>query len=195
MMHKAWSSIEEVPYYFSRSSVKFQGHRGQKIADFYPNCAFPDCNSSLNSLMAWKWCTKLTDAYIDGLMQERCNSSALAMELCLSCINPSLCVTQSRWVSLLFCLVRVIKDKVAYFATKIQKTMKGLGTDDSALIRVIVSRCEADMVQIKEAFQKLFNGALADWIRVSGLFLFLFFYFCYWVYDPPLLGIFLFENT
>ena len=26
MMHKAWSSIEEVPYCFSRSSVKFQGH-------------------------------------------------------------------------------------------------------------------------------------------------------------------------
>ena len=25
MMHKAWSSIEEVPYCFSRSSIKFQG--------------------------------------------------------------------------------------------------------------------------------------------------------------------------
>ena len=30
MMHKAWSSIEEVSYYFSRSSIKFQGHTGQK---------------------------------------------------------------------------------------------------------------------------------------------------------------------
>ena len=28
---------------------------------------------------------------MDGLMQERRNSSALAMELCLSCINPSIC--------------------------------------------------------------------------------------------------------
>ena len=44
---------------WSRSSVKFQGHMGQKIADFYPNWAFPDCNSSLNSPMATKWCTKL----------------------------------------------------------------------------------------------------------------------------------------
>ena len=26
MMHKAWSSIEEVPYWFSRSSIKLQGH-------------------------------------------------------------------------------------------------------------------------------------------------------------------------
>ena len=31
MMHKAWCSIEEVPYYFSRSSNKFQGHTGWKI--------------------------------------------------------------------------------------------------------------------------------------------------------------------
>ena len=29
--------------------------------------------------------------YIDGLVQERCNSSALAMELYLSCTNPSIC--------------------------------------------------------------------------------------------------------
>ena len=30
MMHKAWSSIEEVPYCFWRSSVKFQGHTAKK---------------------------------------------------------------------------------------------------------------------------------------------------------------------
>ena len=30
MMHKAWSDIEEVPYCFSRSSDKFQGHTEQK---------------------------------------------------------------------------------------------------------------------------------------------------------------------
>ena len=31
MIHKAWCSIEEVPYYFSRSYIKFQGHTGWKI--------------------------------------------------------------------------------------------------------------------------------------------------------------------
>ena len=36
MMHKAWGSIEEVPYYFSRSSIKFQGHTGQKNHLFWP---------------------------------------------------------------------------------------------------------------------------------------------------------------
>ena len=40
MMHTAWCIIEEVPYCFSRSSVIFQGHAGQKIADFDPNLVF-----------------------------------------------------------------------------------------------------------------------------------------------------------
>ena len=32
---------------------------GAKIVEFDPDWAFPDCNSSLNSPMAMKWCTKL----------------------------------------------------------------------------------------------------------------------------------------
>ena len=66
MMHRAWSSTVEVPYCFSRSYVKFQGHTALKIVEFDPNWAFPDSNSSLNSPMAMKWCTKLETA------QERC---------------------------------------------------------------------------------------------------------------------------
>ena len=66
MMYKAWSSIEEVPYYFWGSSVKFLGHTAKKIVDFDPNWAFPDCNSSLNSPMGTKWCTKFEVA------QKRC---------------------------------------------------------------------------------------------------------------------------
>ena len=66
MMHKAWSSIEEVPYCFWRSSIKFQGHTALKIIEFDPNWAFPDFNSSLNSPMAIKCCTKLETA------KERC---------------------------------------------------------------------------------------------------------------------------
>ena len=66
MMHRAWSSIVEVPYCFSRSSVKFQGHTALKIVEFDPNWAFPDCDSSLNSPMAMKCCTKLETA------KERC---------------------------------------------------------------------------------------------------------------------------
>ena len=65
-MHRAWSSIVEVPYCFSRSYLKFQGHTALKIVEFDPNWAFPDCNCSLNSPMAMKCCTKLETA------KERC---------------------------------------------------------------------------------------------------------------------------
>ena len=67
MMHRAWSSIVEVPYCFSRSCVNFQGFTALKIVEFDPNWAFPDRNSSLNALMAMKCCTKLETA------KERCS--------------------------------------------------------------------------------------------------------------------------
>ena len=66
MMHIAWCCLEEVPYCFSRSSVKFQGHTALKIVEFDPNWPFPDSNSSLNIPMATKWCTKL------GVALKRC---------------------------------------------------------------------------------------------------------------------------
>ena len=54
----------------SMHEVKVRGQRsrshGTKNADFDPNWAFPDCNSSLNLPMATKWCTKLEVGY------ERC---------------------------------------------------------------------------------------------------------------------------
>ena len=65
-MHRAWSSIVEVPYCFSRSYIKFQGHTALKIVEFDPNWAFPDSNFSLNSPMVIKCCTKLETA------KERC---------------------------------------------------------------------------------------------------------------------------
>ena len=66
MMHRAWSSIVEVSYCFSRSNFKFQGHTALKIVEFDPNWAFPDCNCSLIWPMAMKSCTKLETA------KERC---------------------------------------------------------------------------------------------------------------------------
>ena len=66
MVHRAWSSIVKVPYCFSRSYVKFQGHTALKIIEFDPNWAFPASNSSLNSPMAMKCRTKLETA------KERC---------------------------------------------------------------------------------------------------------------------------
>ena len=65
--------------------------------------------------------------------------------------------------------MRCIRYKPNYFARKLQKAMKGLGTDDQAVVRIVVSRCESDMVQIKTSFQEQFKTSLADWIKVGGL--------------------------
>ena len=57
MLHKAWSSIEEVLYCFSMSYVKFQDHTAQKIVDFYLDWLFLDCNSSLTSVTPFWLCS------------------------------------------------------------------------------------------------------------------------------------------
>lgn len=45
--------------------------------------------------------------------------------------------------------------------------MKGLGTDDDRLIRLVVTRCEIDMGEIKEIFRQRYNESLEDFISVS----------------------------
>lgn len=69
-----------------------------------------------------------------------------------------------------FFAVRCVKNKFNHFARQLQKTMKGLGTDDDTLVRVVVSRCEIDMVQIKEEFQKLTGQTLEQYIAVSDTY-------------------------
>lgn len=44
-----------------------------------------------------------------------------------------------------------------YFAREIKKAIKGMGTDEHTLNRIIVSRCEVDMKQIKEEYTRIFS--------------------------------------
>ena len=47
--------------------------------------------------------------------------------------------------------------------------LQGLGTDDDTLMRVIISRCEVDMMEIKTEFQPQYNQTLGKFIAVSVL--------------------------
>lgn len=49
-----------------------------------------------------------------------------------------------------------------YFAKVLHKAMKGLGTDDTTLIRIIVTRAEIDMQYIKSEYQKKHGKSLND---------------------------------
>ncbi|OQV17308.1 Annexin A7 [Hypsibius exemplaris] len=64
---------------------------------------------------------------------------------------------------LLESLAKFAKHKDTYFAELLHKSMKGhLGTNHKALIRTVVSRCEKDMVPIKERFQEQYHKSLGS---------------------------------
>ena len=57
-----------------------------------------------------------------------------------------------------------------YFATRVHDAVKGLGTKDHLLIRVIVSRSEIDMPQIKQYYKQLFGKDMYEDVKndISG---------------------------
>lgn len=64
----------------------------------------------------------------------------------------------------LLAIVECVKDRAGFFAEQLYKSMKGLGTDDDRLIRLVVTRCEIDMGEIKEIFRQRYNESLEDFI-------------------------------
>lgn len=62
-------------------------------------------------------------------------------------------------------IVKCIRSKPAFFAERLYKSMKGLGTTDSVLIRIMVSRAEIDMLDIKAEFQKMYSKTLYSFIK------------------------------
>lgn len=66
-----------------------------------------------------------------------------------------------------FTVVKCVQNRAAFFAEQLYKSMKGFGTDDDRLIRLVVTRCEIDMGEIKEAFRQQYNESLEDFIAVS----------------------------
>lgn len=77
-----------------------------------------------------------------------------------------------RWNSTLisicsYILAKCVKSKVGFFAERLYKSMKGLGTDDKTLIRIIVCRSEIDLGDIKVAFEQQYGKSLKSWIEVG----------------------------
>ena len=58
---------------------------------------------------------------------------------------------------LLKTIVRVSLDPVEYYARRVNFAITGLGTKDTLLIRILVTRDEIDMPQIREAYKRIFN--------------------------------------
>ncbi|XP_037074130.1 annexin-B12-like isoform X2 [Pollicipes pollicipes] len=60
----------------------------------------------------------------------------------------------------LMAIVKSSLNRTAYFAERMRDTMKGLGTRDNDLIRLIVSRAEYDLANIKQEYLKLYGKTL-----------------------------------
>ncbi|XP_010213026.1 PREDICTED: annexin A2, partial [Tinamus guttatus] len=62
-------------------------------------------------------------------------------------------------------LVQCIQNKQLYFADRLYDSMKGKGTRDKVLIRIMVSRCEIDMLKIKSEFKRKYGKSLYYFIQ------------------------------
>lgn len=66
---------------------------------------------------------------------------------------------------LLLAVVKCARSVPAYFAETLYYAMKGAGTDDNTLIRVMVTRSEVDLLDIRAQFRRLFACSLHSMIK------------------------------
>lgn len=66
----------------------------------------------------------------------------------------------------LLSILRYTTHRSLYYARCIQNTIVGFGTNDKSLIRLIVTRCEIDMGDIKEAYEDKYGKSLK--IAIKG---------------------------
>ncbi|RZF34485.1 hypothetical protein LSTR_LSTR011727 [Laodelphax striatellus] len=65
----------------------------------------------------------------------------------------------------LLAIVKTVRDRHAYFAEQLYNSMKGFGTKDRALQRIVAVRSEIDMVEIKRAFSAKYGKSLEEFIH------------------------------
>ncbi|XP_046650091.1 annexin A4-like isoform X1 [Daphnia pulicaria] len=65
----------------------------------------------------------------------------------------------------LLTIVKSVNNRALYFAERLHRAMKGLGTDDNSLIRIIVSRCEIDLLNIMFEYERIYGKTLFSAVK------------------------------
>uniref|UniRef100_F1KZ37 Annexin n=1 Tax=Ascaris suum TaxID=6253 RepID=F1KZ37_ASCSU len=65
----------------------------------------------------------------------------------------------------LLAIVACVQNKPAYFAKLLYESMVGLGTRDNDLIRLVVTRSEVDLADVRQQFQQLYKKSLESMIK------------------------------
>lgn len=66
----------------------------------------------------------------------------------------------------LLAIIRSVRNQAGFFAKQLHDSVKGAGTNDRKLIRVVTTRCEIDMGEIKRQYAAKYGESLADAIKV-----------------------------
>ncbi|XP_061582478.1 annexin A5a [Cololabis saira] len=67
--------------------------------------------------------------------------------------------------NLLLAVVKCVRSVPGFFAESLHKSMRRAGTDDETLTRIMVSRSEVDMLDIRASFKKLYGESLYTTIQ------------------------------
>uniref|UniRef100_A0A8C7HHN4 Annexin n=1 Tax=Oncorhynchus kisutch TaxID=8019 RepID=A0A8C7HHN4_ONCKI len=67
--------------------------------------------------------------------------------------------------NLMLAVVKCAKSVPAYFAESLNGSMRRAGTDDQTLMRIMVSRSETDMLDIRACFKKMYGASLYNTIQ------------------------------
>jgi len=73
--------------------------------------------------------------------------------------------THGSYQDALLAIVAVAQNRAAFFAGRLNKAMRGPGTNDKDLMRLLISRAEIDLGNIKEEYAKMFGKPLEQDVK------------------------------
>lgn len=88
-------------------------------------------------------------------------------------------------------IIECVQSPGAFFANRLHNAMDGMGTDDQTLIRIIVSRAEIDLGNIKDEYERIYNRTLMSAVKVNIEIFFMLILFFKLIHPPSVERVFL----